>query len=560
MPNKTIEKELIVFIKDGLKKTKCLPTLPAEIEISLENPKGKAHGDTSTNLALKLASQLNCSSWDLAQKIHQGLNRHLVESKLKEKIEKIEVCRPGFINFFLKAGRENNLLWQIQKEGGNFGRSRRGWGEKVQIEFVSANPTGPLSIAHGRQAVVGDALANIFEFCRYRVTREYYINDQGRQINLLGQSIQVRYLELLGKESQFPQDGYQGQYIIDLAKEIIKKYGERFINQSKKTNDFFSRFGYRAILKVIKDDLKNFGVNFKVWFSQAHLDRTGQIRKTLKGLEAKGFVYNLDQALWFKSTNWGDDKDRVVVKNDGSYTYLAPDIAYHQNKYQRGFTRLINIWGPDHHGYISRVKAAVSALGYNPKNLSILIVQLVTLYKDKVPVPMSTRSGQFISLRQLIDEVGRDAARLLFLTRKTESHLDFDLELAKKQSSDNPVYYIQYAYARICNILGFQKEKKIKLTPKPDLSLLKEPEEGEIVKKLGQFSSVIEASLTNLEPYRIYLYLHELAGAFHYFYTKHRVISDDESLTRARLVLVSSLRLVLGSGLKLLGINAPRRM
>lgn len=560
MIDKTIENELIIFIKEVLKKTKWVVPLPANIEILLEIPKNKLHGDISTSLALKLAPYFKSQPGDLAQKISQHLNQYLDKSKLKEKIDKIEVKHPGFINFFLKIGAVNNILWQIKKEGSKFGLSQIGKGEKVQIEFVSANPTGPLSIAHGRQAAVGDSLANLFQFCGYKVTKEYYLNDEGRQINLLGQSIYARYLELLGQKSQFPQDGYQGEYIIDLAQEVVKKYGKKFIKPNQKMAEFFSSYGSQAILKIIKRDLKDFGVNFDVWFSQAHLRESGQIEKALKDLEVKGIVYNLDSALWFNSTKWGDDKDRVVVKSDGSYTYLAPDIAYHKNKYQRGFEQIINIWGPDHHGYIPRLKAAVAALGHDPKSLSILIVQLVTLYKDKVQVPMSTRGGQFVTLRQLIDEVGSEATRLLFLTRKTDSHLDFDLELAKKQSSDNPVYYIQYAHARICSILDFQKTKKVKARLKPDLSLIKEPEEKEIVKKLQQFPLIIEASVNTLEPYRLYLYLHELASAFHYFYTKHRVVSQDKNLTDARLLLADSLRIVLATGLKLLGLKAPQKM
>lgn len=560
MLNKLIEKELATFIKEVLKKSNLAASLPSEVEVVLEIPKNKLHGDISTNLSLKLAPQLNCLPWDLTKEIYNNLNQELVKSKLKESIEKIEIKPPGFINFFLKAGIENDILWQIKKEGKKFGRSNIGQGEKVQIEFVSANPTGALSIAHGRQAALGDSLANIFEFCGYKVTKEYYLNDEGRQINLLGQSIYARYSELLNQKSEFPSDGYQGEYIIDLARKVIKKYGGKFIKPGKKTSEFFSNYGCREILKSIKKDLSDFGVNFKVWFSQAHLRKTGQIEKTLKWLEEKGFVYRLDNALWFKSTNWGDDKDRVVVKSDASYTYLAPDIAYHKNKYERGFKRIINIWGPDHHGYIPRMKAAVAALGYPPESLSILIIQLVTLYKDKALVPMSTRAGQFITLRQLMDEVGRDAARLLFLTRKTDSHLDFDLELAKKQSPDNPVYYIQYAHARICHILEFKKKQKTKITSNPDLSLIKEPEEEDMIKKLQQFSAAVESSLNTLEPYRLYLYLHELSSSFHYFYTKHRVISEDESMTNARLLLVDSLRLVLSAGLGLLGVSAPEKM
>lgn len=560
MINKTLEKELIFFIKESLKKSKWPADLPPDIGIILEIPKNKLHGDISTNLALKLAPHFKITPWDLAQKVQQTLNEQLAKSKMKEKIEKAEAKQPGFINFFLKPGAANDVIWQIKKEGCKFGQSQIGKGVKVQIEFVSANPTGALSIAHGRQAAVGDSLANLFKFSGYKVTREYYLNDEGRQINLLGESIYVRYLELLGQEAKFPEDGYQGEYIIDLAKEVVKKYGKKFIKPSQKTAELFSNYGCSQILKIIKKDLKDFGVNFDVWFSQAHLRKSGQIEKTLRELQQKGFVYSLENALWFKSTNWGDDKDRVVVKSDGSYTYLAPDIAYHKNKYQRGFKQIINIWGPDHHGYIPRLKAAVAALGHEPKTLSVLIAQLVTLYKGKEQVPMSTRAGQFITLGQLIDEVGCDATRLIFLTRKTDSHLDFDLELAKKQVPDNPVYYIQYAHARICSILDFKKEKKINIKIKPDLSLIKEPEEEEIVKKLQQFPLIIEASVNTLEPYRLYLYLHELSSSFHYFYTKHRVVNDDPNLTNARLLLVDSLRIVLATGLNLLGVSAPRKM
>lgn len=532
-------------------------------QIFLEVPRIKEYGDISANIAMRLAKILDKPAMDVAGIIVGQMQRELVKTPLCGKIEKIVIKAPGFINFFLTNFALYDYLAQIQGSGRKYGRCNLGKDRRIQIEFVSANPTGPLSVAHGRQAAVGDSLANILEFVGWKVTREYFINDQGRQMDMLGESIRARYLELFGEKINFPEDGYKGRYVYDIAQTVIDKYGKKYLKDTKETRDFFRSYGCDFIMDIIKKELKDFNVHFDVWASQAKLVRAKRIEKVFKKLDKNGFLYQQDGAAWFKSTVFGDDKDRVVIKSDGSYTYLAPDIAYHQDKFNRGFKRVINIWGPDHHGYIPRITAAVQALGYPKDALAVLIVQLATLYRGKEQVPMSTRSGEFITLRQVMDDVGKDAARFFFAARKLSSHLDFDVELAKKQSQENPVYYVQYAYARICNIIEFAKKSpayKAITASETDFELLKEPQELQLARTISQFPAVIASCAQALEPCGIVSYVQDLAGDFHSFYDKHRVITDDARLSKARLVLIDCVRAVLVSSLRLLGISTPAKM
>jgi arginyl-tRNA synthetase len=424
------------------------------------------------------------------------------------------------------------------------------------VEFVSANPTGPLTIAHGRQAAIGDSLANILSFIGYDVTREYYLNDEGTQMNILGNSVRMRYRTLLGKTEEFPKDHYNGAYIVDMAKDFRAKYGDEYAD----TDDIavFRQFGLEWLLKDIKEDLEAFGVKFDIWYSQKSLRESGRIEETIKFLKDKGHIFEEEGAVWFRSTALGDDKDRVIIKSDGSFTYLAPDIAYHRDKFSRGFESIIDIWGPDHHGYIPRMKAAVKALGHDESALSVLIVQLATLYKGGQVVSMSTRAGEFITLREVREEVGKDVSRFCFIMRRISSHLDFDLDAVKKESMENPVYYIQYAHARICSILKFAKEKKYQGSFDP--KRLKETEELELLRMLRNFPAIVAMSGKSLEPYVVLQYLQDLAGTFHSFYTKHRVVSDEEELTKARLALADCVRTVLANGLGLLGVSLPEEM
>ncbi|MFC1703837.1 arginine--tRNA ligase [Candidatus Omnitrophota bacterium] len=521
--------------------------------ICLDIPKESAHGDVSSNIALQLARLAKESPVVIAEKI----KKQLEAQELADLFSKIEIKPPGFINFFINPAVLYEVLSQVLSAKEEFARSDTGKGQKVQVEFVSANPTGPLSVAHARQAAVGDALANILSFLGYKVTREYYKNDEGVQIELLGKSIFARCQELLGEETEFPENGYHGEYIYDIAREIIET--SKTGNVQEKAIDFFSQYGVEYILKVIEKDLLDFKVHYDCWFSQAHLSKSGKIKKILELLKKKGFTYEKDGAVWFASTRFGDDKDRVLVKKDGSNTYITADIAYHQDKFKRGLQKVIDIWGPDHHGYINRMKAAVEALGKPRDALSVIIVQLATIYKEGKPMSMSTRAGRYISLRQVIDEIGTDVARFFFLMRRVESHLDFDIDIAKKQSEENPVYYIQYAHARIASIKLRSGMKRLNIK-KINFDVLNQPEELRLIKLMGQFEDVLSGCAVSLDPYALVNFLQEFASAFHSFYDKHKVIGNDEPLTNARLALVEAVRIVLAQGLQLLGVSVPEKM
>jgi len=530
---------------------------------TIEIPKTKNHGDYATNVAMLLAPQEKKPPREIAQQI---IN-HLPSGD--SRIEKVEVAGPGFINFFISQSCWLSAFRDISLQGSSFGQSQLGKGKKINIEYVSANPTGPLHIGHGRGAAVGDALANILATVGYSVSREYYINDTGNQMNLLGKSVFLRYLQLLGKDVSFPPDCYQGGYIKEIAQEIIIQEGETYQNRGESESlPFFTTFAVDSILKGIKKDLEDFGNCFDRWFSEQTLFQEKTVERAMEALQEKGFTSRNEGHLWFKSTLFGDDKDRVVIRNNGVPTYFASDIAYHLNKLERGYDRVINIWGADHHGYIPRIKAVIEAFGYPKEIIEVILVQLVNLMRGGKAISMTTRGGTFVTLREVLDEVGKDAVKYIFLTRRSDAHLDFDLEIAKKQSDENPVYYVQYAHARICNIVKFAEEQGISL-PNPEEAkpeLLKLTEEIHLIKQLSSFPELVENCALNLEPHRITIYLNDLVSAFHRYYHLgkldggKRVVCEDRELSQSRLWLVNTIRAVIKNGLNLLGVSAPEKM
>ncbi|MDP8217012.1 MAG: arginine--tRNA ligase [Candidatus Kaelpia imicola] len=528
-----------------------------DLSIEVGTPRSREYGDLSTNIALKLSKSLKKKPKDIAASILLKL-----KEDFKDVFDNIEIAEPGFINFYFSVEYLYEFLGDILKDEGVF-LNNIGKEKKVLIEFVSANPTGPLSIAHGRQAAVGASLARILDSSGYKVDKEYYVNDEGNQINLLGESLRVRCLELLGKESELPDEGYQGEYLIDMAKKIVKDEEISIEDIESRELNYFSEYALKWILSGIKSSLSDFGVDFENWVSQRDAASKNSVEDVIARLKSKNCTYEQDDALWFKSSDFGDSQDRVVVKNDGDYTYFIADIAYHLDKYKREYDLVIDIWGPDHHGYIKRVEAALNALGYEAKKLKVLIVQLATLYRDGKPIKLSTRRNETITLDEVISEIGSDATLFFLLNRKLDSHLDFDLEFAKKKSMDNPVYYIQYAHARISNIISFAEQNSIDLRESltSDLAAnLREPEEKDILRSLVQFSRIIKISALTMEPSLIAAYLHELAQQFHSFYNKYRVVTDSAALTKARLYLCSAIQIVLKRGLGLLGISAPDSM
>ena len=534
--------------------------LPADqcgaLSVTLEPPRIAAHGDLATSVAMQLAKLLRRPPLELAQQVAAQWQQRLAADGLDRLVERVEVKPPGFVNLFLSRAALHETLSRVLAERESYGRCDVGQGTKTQVEFVSANPTGPLSVAHGRQAAVGDALANLLAFCGYAVTREYYLNDEGTQIETLGQSLLVRYLEALGQPAQLPENGYKGAYLTTIAQTVVEEVGRRWVSDSPERTAWFFARAQAEILAIIKQELADFGVRFDEWYPQSSLRTSGKQDEAMALLKERGYLYEQEGAWWLKSTAFGDDKDRVVVRSDGRPTYIAADIAYHREKYRRGFQRIINLWGPDHHGYIPRMLAAIQAMGYSKESLTVLIVQLCTLRRGTETIPMSTREGEFVTVRQVMEEVGRDAARFFFLMRKLDSHLDFDLELAKTQAPENPVYYIQYAHARIAGILA----KAGPQAAAGDPGLLTQPEELQLLRALRVFPTAVQDAARELEPQRITHYLSQLAGDFHKFYDTHRVVTDDPALTRARLALVEGAQLALASGLRLLGVSAPTKM
>ena len=550
-------RELQNIILESLKLFDGIVYPPVLIDV----PADTQHGDFSCNIALQLSRLLKKNPLIIAQQILPRLQELLNASSLHQHINKIDIKAPGFINFYLSADGFANVLYDVFQQKEKYGVSNFGEGKKFCLEFVSANPTGPLTVAHGRQAAVGDTLVNILLAVGFDAKREYYVNDEGNQINILGRSIKVRAQQILGQDVTLFEDAYQGEYIRVMAQEFMSQQGiKTSADLDQQPDAHFIQFGVKYLMDMIKKDLEDFGVHFDIWSYQSKIANAKAIEDLLVDLRGKGFIYDSEGAWWFKSTLWGDDKDRVVRKSDGQYTYLTPDIVYHKDKFARGFERIVNILGPDHHGYIPRIKAAAAALGHSVDDLDILIVQLATIYRDGKEVSMSTRRGEFISVREVIDEVGRDAARFFFLMRQASAHLEFDLELAKKQAAENPVYYVQYAHARICSIIR-KAHDELQWVPKMEgLKYLQQPEEMDLMRKIGLYPDILIGCARTLEPFSLIRYLQEVASAFHKFYDSCRVLDENKELAVERLALIEATRIVLGNGLRLLGVSAPQKM
>jgi len=520
----------------------------------LEVPREKVHGDFATNLAMILAKKAGQPPRKIAETIVQFFPVG------KNWVRKVEVAGPGFINFFLEPSWLYQVLPEVEEEGENYGCSQIGKGKKVQVEFVSANPTGLLHMGNARGAALGDTLANILAAAGYDVTREFYVNDAGNQIEVFGRSLEARYLQLLGQDVPFPEDGYPGEDLVECMRNLINEVGDKYLKVDPQLRrEHLIRYALKEKLQQMEKDLADFGVIYDVWFSEQSLHDSGAIEEVLKELKEKGYLYEKDGALWFRASLFGEEKDEVLVRSNGVPTYFAADIAYHKNKFDRGFDQVINIWGADHHGHVSRLKGALKALGYDPNRLQIIIMQLVRLFRGGELVRMSKRSGEYITLRDLVEEVGRDAARFFFVMRSADSHLDFDMDLAKKQSEENPVYYVQYAHARICSILR-QVKGELPRAGEVPLEALQEPAELELIRKIADYPGEVIFAATHLEPHRLAHYAYELATLFHGFYTTCRVLTDDPDLRRARLVLVNATRITLRNVLSLLGVSAPERM
>ena len=524
-------------------------------EVLLEVPPQKEFGDFATNFAMQSARALKCNPRMIAQAVVNNLDCAYVE--------KMEIAGPGFINFYLKQDWMYDMLAGIIAEGENYGNLVSDCKEKIQVEYVSANPTGPLHVGHGRGAAVGSALANLMKAAGMNVSREYYINDAGNQINNLAASVNARYLEQLGQTVEFPENGYHGHDIIETAERIVRIYGDRFLNMSEEERlKEFRTIALKEKLAALKEDLEAFNVTYDEWFSEQTLHDANAIKNACDLLTERGYLYEEGGALWLKATEYGDDKDRVVIRDNGIPTYFAADIAYHQDKYARGFDRVINLWGADHHGYIARMKAAVGALGYNPDQLEVLILQMVSLYRHGELVKMSKRTGQSVTLNELIEEVGTDAARFFFVMRSIDSQLDFDLTLATEKSNENPVYYIQYAHARICSIMRQLDEAGIVVMPATEakLNTLTEASELELIKKLGEYPEMLAGAAKERAVHRVAHYVHDLAGLFHSFYNQCRILGVDSDLQQARIALVKTVGHVIRHALGILGVSAPERM
>lgn len=521
----------------------------------VETPKDKAHGDFATNAAMLLTKQAKMKPREIAQAIVDNINQ---ESHL---IDKVEIAGPGFINFYLSQNWLYDILPVVEKQDEAYGSVDIGHDEKVQIEFVSANPTGLLHMGNARGGALGDSLANLLKMAGYDVTKEYYINDAGNQIVNLGLSLEARYRQALGDvDYPFPEKGYHGKDIIDTAKRIINEVGDSYLQlPEEERQQKMIATALEEKLSAIKSGLHEFGVDYDVWFSETTLHESGAIQEVVDLLTAKGMTYEKEGALWLKTTAFGDEKDEVLIRSNGIPTYYAADIAYHKNKFDRGFKRVINIWGADHHGHVARMKGAMDAIGYDSSNLTIMLMQLVRLYQNGEVMRMSKRTGQYVTLQELIEDVGKDAARYFFIMRNPDSHLDFDLDLAKQQSSDNPVYYVQYAHARINSILTATGQP----TPKAadcDLTLLQEEAELELIRKIADLPNEIAYAAQELAPYRLARYATDLATLFHSFYNSCRVLTDDVALKNARLVLVNATRITLRNVLHLVGVSAPDHM
>ena len=560
--------------------------LPADLKINIQvtDTKDRSQGDFASNIAMTLAKQAARPPRELAQLI-------VGQIAPQKPVDKIEIAGPGFINFFLDSNAAYSAITNVLQAGDDYGRSDYGQGEKIQIEFVSANPTGPLHVGHGRGAAYGATLANVLRYVGYDVQCEYYVNDAGRQMDILGTSTWLRYLELCGVELPFPSNGYQGDYIWDIAADLHRENGERFQKTAEQVmlnvcddaplgdkeahiDDLIANArallgdDYRIVfdraldtlVDVIRRDLHAFGVDYDEWFSERSLADTDALESAIKTLNDNGHIYEKDGALWFRSTGFGDEKDRVVQRDNGQTTYFASDIAYHKNKLDRGFSRVINIWGADHHGYVPRVKASLAALGYDADRLEVQLVQFANLYENGKKMSMSTRSGEFVTLKQLREDVGKDAARFFYVMRKAEQHMDFDLDLAREQSSDNPVYYLQYAYARICSVKRQCAEKGLSLSATANLSRLDNDHELELIKQINLYPERVQSAAMRREPHIVVNYLRDLANHFHSWYNAHHFIVDDVELRDARLSLATAVGQVMKNGLTLMGVSAPETM
>jgi len=551
-----MKKEVIKALREALKDLN-IDNIP---DIEVEIPKDESHGNVATNIAMNLARPLKKAPKKIAEDILSRIK------KTPGPFEKVEIAGPGFINFTYKKEYYIEKLEELLKKGHEFFRTDIGKGKKVQVEFVSANPTGPLHIGHGRGAAVGNALCNLLSSAGYRVESEFYINDAGMQVKLLGMSVYALYQQMLGNDHPFPEKGYKGGYVKDISVEIVNTYGDKYLKAPfEQCGEFFTNLAYQKMLGNLSHDLKDFGIEFDKWQSEKELYDKGAVKDALKRLKEKDLSYEKDGALWFRSTDFGDDKDRVVVKKDGEHTYFASDIAYHKEKLDRGFETIIDIWGADHHGYIPRIRSVLRAFGLPEENFKVILVQIVSLLREGQPVQMSKRAGEFITLREVMDEVGADIAKFIFLTRRSDSHLDFDIDTAKRESSENPVFYVQYAFARISSIFRQAAERGLReferATPENiKLSVLSEDDEILLIKKLLHYAMVFESAVLSYEPHKITFYLQELAKLYHSYYNKHRVLSDNDKLTVARLYLCKAVQIVLEEGLNILGVKAPERM
>jgi arginyl-tRNA synthetase len=546
--SKCLREAVLKAQKEGALGPAALP------EVLVEHPQSSEHGDFASGLALKLARTMRMPPMAIAQEISTRI-------ALPPQVDRAWVAPPGFINFVLRSDWLGTEVESILAAGKSYGDVKLGTGTQVQLEFVSVNPTGPLHVGHGRGAVLGSTLANVLSATGYTVEREYYINDLGVQITNFGRSLYARYQQCLGKDAAMPANGYYGNYMIDLAKEVVEEHGDRFLSLSEaEASSQLGELGTAKMLQGIRQDLKNLNVVFDSWFSEKSLYKGGQYDRAMELLRGGGYVTTRENATWFESSSLGEDKDNVLVKSDGSPTYFASDVAYHYNKFlERRFDRVIDIWGADHQGHVQRMKAVLKALGLDPEKLEIIICQLVTLRRGNDVVRVSKRSGDIITLQEVIDEVGSDACRFFFLSRSADSQMDFDLELAKKQSADNPVYYIQYAYARIASILRLAKERDIDYS-QGQVSVLTTEPELTLIRRLILLPEIVGRVAITLEPHHLPYYAQDLATVFHSFYKQCRVVSDDEALTRARLKLVQATQITLAKILHLMGMTAPEKM
>lgn len=582
-------KELIESALASLIAQQSLPADVSSADVQLERTKDRSHGDFASNIAMVLAKPAKMNPRQIATLIVDALPQH-------EMIEKVEIAGPGFINFSLSASSRQQVVADVLKKAGQFGLSNYGNGQKVQVEFVSANPTGPLHVGHGRGAAYGSVVSSLLKAVGFDVHREYYVNDAGRQMDILATSVWLRYLEKCGEQFTFPSNGYRGEYVLDIAETLKQQHGNALFHTASLVFDGVPAdepqggdkelhidgltqqaknllgaevyrqlfdLGLNAILDDIRNDLAGFGAEYDEWFSERSLVESGVVDEAVEQLKAANMLYQQDGAWWFKSTDFGDEKDRVVVRDNGQATYFASDVAYHLNKFNRGFDQIIDIWGADHHGYITRVKASMEALNQDVSKLKVLLVQFAVLYRGKEKVGMSTRSGEFVTLRELRDEVGKDAARFFYVMRGADQHMDFDLELAKSQSNDNPVYYVQYAHARVCSVFRQLAERQMnwdEQTGKDNLSLLTEDHEQALFTMLSRYPEVVELAAITHTPHLLAHFLMDLARDFHTYYNAHQFMTDNIDLSQARLTLITAVRQVIANGLGLMGVSAPQSM